>query len=204
MRYEVTPSRISDGILLQYFSPIENYKMESALGKIYNRDIGKKLIDKITELSTEDIKVKISVDYNSPSMCFGELNEGQKNKLGIYPGRPYHESVILAENISRKRGLFRKGEGVSTQLIWNPTDKTTDPDNRDETESESFISLAHELIHCMRYMKGTSRANNFNQYKDRESIIDEKRAIGLNQFQIKEITENNIRKEHGLPKRKSI
>ena len=204
MRYERTPSRLSDGIVLEYTHEIANYKMDSALGKIYNRDIGKKLIDKITDLSTEDKKIMITLHYDSPSFSFPELSHRQKVKSGLYPYGSNVDNVIEAERISRKRGLFQKGEGVSAHIYYNPTDKTIDPEHPNELEEEGFISLAHELIHCMRYMKGTSRANNFGNYPDRESIIQEKRAIGLHQFGIKTITENNIRKEHGLPKRKSI
>ena len=204
MRFERAYSRISDGIILEYSQEIANYKMDSALGKIYNRDIGRKLIDKITDLSTEDKKVTINLHYDSPSFSFPELSYPQLFKSGLYPYGSEVDRVIHAEMISRKQGLFRKGEGVPAQIYYNPTDKTTDQEHANESEEEGFISLAHELIHCMRYLKGTSRANNFGHYADRESIVQEKRAIGLNQFAIKTITENNIRKEHGLPKRKAI
>jgi len=51
-------SRLSEGIILEYKNEFENYLMESALGKIYNRDVGKKLIDKITKLSTNEKRSK--------------------------------------------------------------------------------------------------------------------------------------------------
>jgi len=203
----VTPSRVSSGIVLYHDDYLEHYKMESALMKINNRPNGKRLIDKITQLSTEDKKVKINVDYYAPTMSFGDLTQSQRDKLNFSCDTPFIDTVIAAETLSHKKGFLRKGEGVGSQIRWNPT---TSPFSRngkemiDELETSNFISLAHELVHSMRLLNGTSKANDFKRFPARDGHNEELRAIGLGRYTFKRMSENAIRAEHGIERRNEI
>jgi len=203
----VTPSRVSSGIVLYHDDYLEHYKMESALMRINNRPNGSRLIDKITQLSTDDKKIKINVDYYSPTMSFGDLTSSQREKLNMGPETPFIETVIAAEDISHKKGFLRKGEGIGSQIRWNPTTSVfarNGKELRDELERSNFISLAHELVHSMRMLNGTSKSNDFNRFPTRDGHNEELRVIGLGRYSFKRLSENAIRAEHGIERRNEI
>jgi len=199
----VTPSRVSGAIHLYHKDYLEHYKMESALMKINNRPNGKRLIDKITKLAGEDKVIKVRIDYSIPSLSFGELTPEQKVKYQ-FDDDDFFDNVRIAEAISHKKGFMRKGEGVGGQIFWNPKksiDQKTGNLKTDEWERESFTSLAHEMVHSMRMLNGTSKSNNFQQFSNRDGINEEKRAVGIGRYSFKRISENGIRAEQHLPRR---
>ena len=200
----ITTSRVSSGIHLYHDDYLQHYKMESALMRINNRPNGKALLNKITQLSSEDKLIKISVDYDLPTLNFGELSEEQQQKFNVDPDKSFLKTVMKAEQVSHKKGFMRKGEGVGSQIRWNPTSSRSLKDGKpltDEWERDSFVSLAHELIHSMRMLNGTSKLNDFRQFPERDGRNEELRVIGTNRYAFKRISENGIRQEHGLPRR---
>jgi len=198
----VSNSKFSRGIELQYDHEIEHYKMESALGKIYEKPVGKSLIDKITKLAGEDKQVKIKVAFHMPCMTYGELNAAQREKYDHRADAPYIDNITFAERISRKQGFLKKGEGVASRIAWNPKRSSGSDTTPDENETNSFIGLAHELIHSYLFLNGTTHANHFLPYNESEIKKNEYKTIGLGRYQFEKITENKIRKEHNIPKRK--
>ena len=110
------------------------------------------------------------------------------------------------------------GAGSSSLVkidIYNEADTwETDPatGNIYETKAPIFITLAHELIHAERGMRGNSygkSATNEFQFKDRNGVswiekspIDEQETAGVASPRgYTGIDENDIRAEHGLRRR---
>lgn len=80
------------------------------------------------------------------------------------------------------------GTGSITALTWNANVLST-PDGARPT----FIALAHELVHSLYNLKGEG----FLDASD-----EEYRTVGLAPVaNAREITENLIRDEHGIPRR---
>jgi Ca2+-binding RTX toxin-like protein len=69
-----------------------------------------------------------------------------------------------------------------------------------KNENEPFMELVHELLHASRILKGRSSLALDFPYG---AVNEEFRTVGLKQWQDKPLTENSIRKEQGLPLRKS-
>jgi len=181
--------------------------MESALMKIYSRPKGKRLIDEITQLAGEDKKIRMCIDYERPTLTFGQLNDQQRRENDVDMFSPIYIDVLSAELISHKRGWFRKGEGVGSSIRWNPNQQgESDKERLPESEwaSASFVGLAHELVHSLRMLKGTSTSNEFNQFPKSHGIDEERRAVGVGRHHFRHLSENSIRKEHGIPPRQSF
>ncbi|NIG12914.1 hypothetical protein F3J37_01660 [Pantoea sp. Al-1710] len=205
--YEITSSRVSSVIDLYHNNELTHYKMESSLMKIYSRPNGKRLIDEITQRAGNDKKIRVFIDYEQPTLTYGHLNDKQRRENDIDMFSPFYMDVISAEQISHKPGLFRKGKGVGSTIRWNPNDQLDDKKNEisnEELEKKTFVGLAHELVHSLRKLKGTSKANEFNLYPNHHGKDEERRAIGIGRHHFKKLSENAIRLEHGLPRRDSI
>ncbi|WP_343230441.1 M91 family zinc metallopeptidase [Xanthomonas euvesicatoria] len=72
---------------------------------------------------------------------------------------------------------------------------------------ESFVVLAHELIHAQHLLAGTSKAYKGGDRYDETSEAgkEELRAVGVGKYEYRKTrqpSENSIRQEHGLPIRK--
>ncbi|MDE6697804.1 MAG: hypothetical protein K2K25_13065 [Muribaculaceae bacterium] len=109
------------------------------------------------------------------------------------------------------------GKGTNAMVSFNP-DSDPDINILDEntgraisSKRPSYVGLAHELIHADRDMRGVAInstekekhafINQFGQNKVEPIPKEEEATIGFNHIRKNSITENDIRKELGLPLR---
>ena len=81
----------------------------------------------------------------------------------------------------------QSGRGSLAACFWNPCVYNTPLGAR-----PAFIGLAHELVHCLHYLRGTKKAG----YDD-----EERYTVGLPPYNAEPITENTIRDDHHVPRR---
>jgi hypothetical protein len=98
------------------------------------------------------------------------------------------------------RSFAIAGVGNSASAIYNPFinyDQFLLP--RIRVPTPPFIALAHELIHCLHTLSGdwVSRRALADRIK-----VEEARTVGAGHYNQTRISENAIRAEHGLPKRR--
>lgn len=86
------------------------------------------------------------------------------------------------------------GVGAVSSIKWDPKNTDTPDGSR-----PPFIGLAHELIHCMYNLQGTSHLLSGEDGK----VLDEMRVTGLRGYEKEPISENRIRGEHGIRYRSS-
>ncbi|MDT7953667.1 MAG: M91 family zinc metallopeptidase [Acetobacteraceae bacterium] len=87
----------------------------------------------------------------------------------------------------------KNGTGTVSAIKWDPASTET-PDGA----RPPYIALAHELIHCMHNLKGTSYMTGIGDVK-----VDEMMVTGLKGYEQQPVSENRIREEHGVHYRSS-
>ncbi|MGD7413034.1 M91 family zinc metallopeptidase, partial [Ralstonia pseudosolanacearum] len=89
-----------------------------------------------------------------------------------------------------------------TGVYWGRGDSNGSPKRMRKDSKESFVVLAHEMIHAHHVMAGTSKGGSGDRYDETsEAGQEELRAVGLGAYahaNTGEPTENSIRAEHGL------
>jgi hypothetical protein len=86
------------------------------------------------------------------------------------------------------------GTGAVSSISWDPKNEATPDGSR-----PPYIGLAHELIHSLYNLLGTSHLLAGEDGK----TLDEMRVTGLKGYEGMAISENRIRKEHGITYRSS-
>jgi len=211
MKYVERYSREAPYILITGSDDDDLNAIESSLKKIKSKPIGNTLLKKIEELSDNGRFVKIACLYRightaRPMLTESQLNYFKSLKLSDNPYDKDHNS--LASYISRKPPSKSRREGTSAYIEFDPT-QSVDVDNGEPKRSHRhdlvFVSLVHELIHSLRFLKGNSLAgyNGDSQDPSSPAMEEEYRAVGLGRYADRPITENTIRAEHGLQLRKS-
>ena len=194
-------SEIAPFITLKYKSDYDVNKLEQSLAKIASKNIGSQLLGELKSNSTNGRKLEIIIDVNEESGAMPMLTDSQLKKYKINYSEDEMNSDEYSEDIKKntdkaidlsKRKPFWKGSsGVSVILRVNPYQYLNiDPQGRmfrDFDSGKSFITLSHELIHALHYMKGDHRGEEEENY-----------TVGLNKFKNEKFTENSIRKEHDI------
>jgi hypothetical protein len=168
---------------------------ERALDKIASKPTGSMLLNSIAESGGAnggassklfDYKVAISPADSNKTVRKGPLPNTRK-----YVG----QSVTRPSNSVDASTL---GKGSPSSIRWNPKQTKTD-----DGKPEPFIVLAHELVHSSRNLYGKSKLTFASVNEDETpKAVDEKQVVGLPPYEHFPITENAIRKEHGIKPRK--
>ncbi|WP_290439099.1 XopG/HopH/AvrPtoH family type III secretion system effector [Xanthomonas oryzae] len=118
----------------------------------------------------------------------------------------------FADNLALAKERARKGKGCNAIIEWSPhsnieLNSNGSPLRLGSNPEESFVVLAHELIHAQHILAGTSKAYNGGDRYDETSEAgkEELRAVGVGKYEYRKTrqpSENSIRQEHGLPIRK--
>ena len=91
------------------------------------------------------------------------------------------------------------GRGTSVRVRYSVT---MDYSTVLKLKTPSFVALAHELIHAFHFLSG-NQSSDLTYDKDleryRSSIIEEALTVGAGTYENTRISENAIRREHGLP-----
>jgi hypothetical protein len=154
-----------------------------ALDKINSKPVGKALLDTI---AAEVGKAKFG--YTVCIMPKASI----KNSFGpLIRWRTYEKGSVT---VTGNEEAASNGTGAISSIKWDPKNEETPDGSR-----PPFIALAHELIHCMHNLLGTSHIIGGDDAKK----LDEMRVTGLKGYEQEPISENRIRKEHGIAYRNS-
>ena len=201
---KISQSRIAPHINIQYESNADYAKAESALGRINQGHVGSSLIRAIRDLTNNGRSLTINVNNQEMSQSFPSLTPNQVLKYNSNPSCFDTNHNILATRLASKTSTGMFGEGTGSVIDWNSSISVlTDRHGKSKAtkdESQSYISLAHEMIHSYGMMKGTFEGGGgIERYnKGTSSNIEELKVIGITPYNNEYITENKIRGEHGL------
>lgn len=153
---------------------------QAALAKIDSKPVGQALLQAIV---AEVGKLKFGF-----TVCVMAIASEKKSFGPLIRWRKYQKgSVTRASNETNAEN----GVGSVSVINWDPASKET-PDGARPT----FVALAHELVHCMHNLKGTAHLTGMGHTRRDEMMV-----VGLSGYEMFPITENRIRREHGIPYR---
>lgn len=158
-------------------------KVQTALAKINSKPVGHQLLAAIVaEIG------KVAFGYTVCIMPKGSV----KNSFGpLIRWRTYERGAITKAASDQNAA---DGTGAVSSIKWDPQHTKTPDGTR-----PPFIALAHELIHCMYNLQGTSHLLAGEDGKK----LDEMRVTGLKGYEGEVISENRIRQEHNIAYRNS-
>jgi len=182
----------------------EPYKnqVESALDKIASGNSGSALLQDLSAISIrENRKVTIAeIGSEAPPNTRAVLSAREVEK---YEPRTFTNNRALANRRAKK------GKGCNALIEWSPQSHIElngngSPVRLGPNPDESFVVLAHELIHAQHLLAGTSKAYKGGDRYDETSEAgkEEFRAVGIGKYEYRKTgqpSENSIRAEHGLP-----
>jgi len=171
IRTKATDSKLFDGLVT------------TALAKIDSKPVGHLLL---TTIAAEIAKAKwgyIVCIMPKPSV---------KNSFGPLIRWRTYEAGSVTKAASDQNAA--DGTGAVSAITWDPKNEDTPDGSR-----PPYIGLAHELIHCMYNLLGTSHLLAGEDGKK----LDEMRVTGLRGYENQPISENRIRHEHGIAYRTS-
>ncbi len=154
--------------------------VNDALDSIASKPVGAALLAGISEKSND-------ISFTSQGVTFTvkilPTNSQKKSILGK-SWRVYDKGSVT--NTMSDAKCCTPGEGAACAIKWDPKNKKTPDGSR-----PPFIALAHELIHCYHNLRGNSLMQ-----KSKEN--DEAKTVGLAGYEGEPISENRIRREHGI------
>lgn len=159
-------------------NPTFHLTVIEALGKIDSKPTGHKLLKAISKskVSTTGRTFKVKIVRPDVTGVIGKPGEEGGSKAVAF-------NSLAAED----------GGGCASACYWNPNIYSV-PATSGAGVRPAFISLAHELIHCMHNAQGTKK----HDYMDEENF-----TVGLDPYADEKICENTIRAEHGVVTRLS-
>ena len=160
-----------------------------ALNEIRSYPVGKGLLKSLSARSVftdGDIKVVIEYGTGGNSEAPKDWDRTVATKVVQNPAKPM-------------KLRYMAGQGSTCVVTYNPMRTVVDGKFR-----PPFIGLAHELIHAYHDVHGAAyREYGGTLAQDSGKSEEEMRTVGLQSYADEDITENKIRKEHGLPLRTS-
>jgi len=188
----------------------EYNKIDKAIDKIGSKPHGLSLLTALKAANTDGQKVTIICTQFSETKVKAVLTPNQIKRYE-WANDPFDKShQMLAERLARPLFPGVAGEGSSAYVFLNPNTTVSINDRGKGVHSNDpnimFVSLAHELIHALRILRGFYKTPSEEGI---ESVLaarigEEYRAIGLGKYALNDISENSIRYEHGLPLRHSM
>ncbi|NIG12912.1 hypothetical protein F3J37_01670 [Pantoea sp. Al-1710] len=196
----VVRSHTAPFINIKYQTKSDLIKAESALSKLDQGPTGNRLIYELSKLSKNGKSLTIVADRKTTSGAMPTLTKSQVQRFGVSEDEYNIEHNDRANKLAQKRRFGFKGKGTSAIVRWNPSLSVHVSDEGIHSavndEKEAFISLAHELIHGYRMMKGTYTADHSDRYEPgTRSYKEEQRAVGLGIHSNRSFSENSIRNE---------
>ena len=194
-------------------------RADSSLAMLADSTVGVNLLNEILRHSSHGRQVTVFVTRGTHSNTVPKPTQNQMNRLGVFHSDPEHVHVNAARPLALK-GRVMKGEGTSATVYWNPDERTpTLPrhmhvthdrqplssqltlvpydSNRTYVSGTPEATLAHELVHAMRILKGTYTDDLSDEGKSNE----ERRALGVMEYANEPISENALRREQQMPLR---
>jgi len=199
----IARSHAAPFINIRYETKAELRKTEAALSKLDMGPNGNKLMFELNRLSRNGKTLTIVASNNTTTGALPTLTKSQVRRFGVSESEYDLEHNQIANKLAQKRRFGLKGEGTSAIVRWNPS-LSVNVDNDGfhslvNDEKQAFISLAHELIHGYRMMKGTYTGGEGDRYTEgTRAQKEEARAVGLGLHSKRSFSENSIRSEHSM------
>jgi hypothetical protein len=162
-------------------------KVKDALKTIYKKPVGKEMIDTIVanaHKGKDGVTVLICAKKSLKVLTHG----------GLFSKRTYERGSSTNANLQASSTV---GVGSRSTIQWDPVHNSTPDGSR-----PPYIALAHELVHAYHNIRGTARAIKVGDV-DGDRTTDEALTVGLRGFEHVGVSENRIRREHGIPYRVS-
>jgi hypothetical protein len=162
-------------------------KVKDALKTLYKKPVGKAMIDEIVanaHKGKDGVTVLICAKKSLKVVTHG----------GLFSKRTYERGSSTNSNMLASSTL---GVGSRSTILWDPVHNSTPDGSR-----PPYIALAHELVHAYHNIRGTARAVKVGDV-DGDHTMDEALTVGLRGYEGQAVSENRIRKEHGIPYRVS-
>ncbi len=156
-----------------------------------------------------------------------QYTEGNKLLIRMINNEDYTTTIVIWDNIvkgnkTQPNSEIKFGICSDSTIYFNPTYYvkviSIDPETGEmyRKSRPAYISLAHELIHADRFMRGVALSKNievnndvtyftnflffkFEHHFNERVLLDELYTVGIRKsLRAEDITENMIRAEHGL------
>ena len=188
------------------FSDSENARIaaENALAKIKSGRNGANLINSIVNVQTPEkyVQIRATYDERETNGTLARLTQSQMNN---------YTKDLKPDTLPYNREAFKNatnGEGVRPVVWYNPN-HTVHVNSQGEPKlvyndpSQSFVGLAHELVHAYHMIKGDQYGSDprTSAHDDDEHFRDEVRAVGFSIYSNNPLSENAIRADHNIPLR---
>jgi len=199
-------SNVAPHIRIHYNQPTELIAIEGAIQKLKSREKGAQLLDLLNSVTRDHKRVHIAISTDGGTDFSAELTAQQVKKYNINPDPTSDEHFEFVHNISCVQPNGEKGEGAMPVISFNPN-KSIHIDNEGfpyyvNDKTQSFVCLAHEMIHAFHTLNGTSTATDpDDNFPGSGQEFEEHRAVGMGIHANNTLSENVIRREHGLPLR---
>ena len=187
-------------------------KVMSDLEKIESRPIGRDLLKLISNrcrgIGTNKGEAGLTCqiffgegtlfkDHNPPghaNPAVPSLETGVRGPEDYAAGQKQYRAPV---RFMGQGGKVKAGRGVSAFVAYNPNfDYSHYSERFVGVSTPSFVALAHELVHALHILSGDVMQHSDSEL---EKMIEEARTVGAGKYQNKRISENALRKEHGLP-----
>ncbi|NIG12925.1 hypothetical protein F3J37_01605 [Pantoea sp. Al-1710] len=196
-------SKIVPVLDIQFENEVQFKTTESALRKICAGPNGRRLIQSIEDATTNDKRITIIVNESEEdsSGLSGAMTEEMKTD---YHGNKDPNSY---EHRHKVYEYSSNGIGAKPLVFYNPNHSIlVDINGMPRSANISnlaFIGLAHELVHAYYMMigRGFGTEPSTSAINDPEHYREEIRAVGMGEFENTSLSENGIRRDHGLPLR---
>ncbi|NIG12918.1 hypothetical protein F3J37_01640 [Pantoea sp. Al-1710] len=197
-------SHVAPPIQIESSQESEAVQTERALAKIMSKPIGRRLINEIQSAATDGRMIRIQTSNKQQCEAGPFLTRSQCQRFELMGGT--EESNRKAAQISHYTYTGKAGEPVAALIRWNPEtacliDKEGYP-VLNNNPNESFISLAHELVHAHGFMTGQHYYDFSPLTQGTMAYKEEERAIGIGGHDKEKLSENAIRLEHEMASRK--
>lgn len=126
---------------------------------------------------------------------WGTLTKGNYNTDA--GGHNKHDQFTTTRKVAG-HSMVMAGKGTSVNVRYNPNQ---DYSKLLKLKTPGYIALAHELIHAYHFMSGNMASDMSPDavFQFRCTIMEEALTVGAGTYANTRISENAIRREHGLP-----
>jgi hypothetical protein len=176
--------------------------VKEALNRLNTMPHGKLLLDAIAAASPADgrgynvLIYRVSISYEMA------VNAPPRPRGGRSFAKPAHQRLGVGSDAASI-----KGEGVSAIVGWCQNQVMYTPKVGDNAGITQFLppalTLGHELIHALHALKGKNKSGHSVMINGKSTPEEEAYTVGLGIYANKKYTENNLRKDIGLPRRES-
>ncbi len=182
--------------------------IEEALDQIASKPVGKKLLDDIALNASGTKHVVIEYGRMSTAAPLAVITNASRRMVQSLPSDTErlnpNEMVRNPDLVGRmvdNDGIktFVPAAGTGAVVTFNHEDHGLDG-------RPSFVALAHELVHAFHYLSGSCyrAADGGLQDGGNTGLMEEEmRTVGCEKYAGESPSENAIRKEHGVPLRKT-